>query len=294
MPANASITLNGGDLNLKTPSSSSDDSSDIVWFYGNGNEKMRIWTTNTYTTNTGPNYRLYKSDGTSLYSGKLVAGHNVGSTSQPAYVNNDGIASAVTTVGTAYGGTGNTSYTATRLLYTNTATKFATGSLVSDGTYIAMTGTSKNWNQSHESLIRQTSKNAWAPALSIKSDVGYWAIGHYNNASFNDELIFGFLHDDDKYGATNASNRLRTTVSLIPSTAAGSIRRAIVTAPYTRSNATDGTAAVGGTKKPIYINAQGVATECGTLVNYAFKTQTEYNGITTPDADTIYFIYESV
>lgn len=53
-------------------------------------------------------------------------------------------------------------------------------------------------------------------------------------------------------------------------------------------------AAVGGEKKPVYIDANGKVTECGTLVNYAFKTQTEYNAITTPDADTIYFIYESV
>lgn len=53
-------------------------------------------------------------------------------------------------------------------------------------------------------------------------------------------------------------------------------------------------AAVGGEKKPVYIDANGKVTECGTLVNYAFKTQTEYNAITAPDADTIYFIYESV
>ena len=41
------------------------------------------------------------------------------------------------TVTTAQGGTGNTSYTASRLLYTNTATKFASGNIVSNGDYLS-------------------------------------------------------------------------------------------------------------------------------------------------------------
>lgn len=60
-----------GDIKLKTTGSSSDDSGDIIWYYGNGKEKMRIWTDNTYTAAKGPNYRVYKSDGTLLYNGNL-------------------------------------------------------------------------------------------------------------------------------------------------------------------------------------------------------------------------------
>lgn len=57
-----------GDLTLKT---STDDSPDIVFSYGNGSEKSRIWTQNVYTATAGPNYRVYNASGTALYSGTL-------------------------------------------------------------------------------------------------------------------------------------------------------------------------------------------------------------------------------
>ena len=73
-----SITLCGGDLVLGTNNSSSNDSSDLCWQYGNGQEKMRIWSANDYTAKAAPNFREYKSDGTSLYSGCLVLGDGTG------------------------------------------------------------------------------------------------------------------------------------------------------------------------------------------------------------------------
>ena len=69
--SNGNIESSGGDLCLKTAGSSSDDSGDIVWYYGNGQEKARIWLNNTYTAASGLNYRLYKSDGTSLHNGTI-------------------------------------------------------------------------------------------------------------------------------------------------------------------------------------------------------------------------------
>ena len=66
-----SVSTAGGDVVLGTPSSSSDDSGDIVWNYGNGKEKARLWQDNTYTAKAGPTYRIYKSDGTALYNGRL-------------------------------------------------------------------------------------------------------------------------------------------------------------------------------------------------------------------------------
>lgn len=66
------LSMAGQDICLKTSDSSSDDSGDIVWFYGNGQEKSRIWTANDYTAASGPNYRVYKKDGTSLASGRLL------------------------------------------------------------------------------------------------------------------------------------------------------------------------------------------------------------------------------
>lgn len=66
------LRLKGSQIELGTSSSSSNDSADIVYLYGNGNEKCRLWTDDTYTTGVGPNYRVYKSDGMSLYSGRLA------------------------------------------------------------------------------------------------------------------------------------------------------------------------------------------------------------------------------
>ena len=66
-----SLTMNGQDILLKTSGSSSDDAADIVWFYGNGQEKARIWTDNSYSSITGPYFRTYKSDGTLLREFRL-------------------------------------------------------------------------------------------------------------------------------------------------------------------------------------------------------------------------------
>ena len=67
-----------GDLSLQPSSSSSNDSPDIVWKYGDGTEKMRIWSPDSPTAKQGPNFRIYKSDGTSLYSGTLVTADGSG------------------------------------------------------------------------------------------------------------------------------------------------------------------------------------------------------------------------
>lgn len=69
---NGSISLNGNDLYLKTADSTSNDSGDIVFTYGNGNEKCRIYTANEPTNGNGPHYRVKKTDGTSLYDGRLA------------------------------------------------------------------------------------------------------------------------------------------------------------------------------------------------------------------------------
>lgn len=69
--AGGNIVSSGGDLSLGTAGSSSDDSGDIVWYYGNGQEKARLWTDNTYSATKGLNYRVYKPDGTLLASGSI-------------------------------------------------------------------------------------------------------------------------------------------------------------------------------------------------------------------------------
>ena len=57
--------------------SSSNDTGDIVWYYYNNNEKARIWFENAYDTIQGPNYRVYKSDGTQLTSTRLALENKV-------------------------------------------------------------------------------------------------------------------------------------------------------------------------------------------------------------------------
>ena len=69
---NGSISLKGNDLYLKTPSDTSNDSSDIVFTYGNGSEKSRIYMVNDPTSGIGPNYRVKNTSGTILYDGRLA------------------------------------------------------------------------------------------------------------------------------------------------------------------------------------------------------------------------------
>ena len=66
------IIMNGKDLVLGTTGSGSNDSGDIVFTYGNGSEKARIYTSDTYSSTVGPGYRIFNSSGTQLYSGRLL------------------------------------------------------------------------------------------------------------------------------------------------------------------------------------------------------------------------------
>ena len=74
-----SITLKGSDLLLGTSNSSSNDSGDIVWYYGNGNEKARIWTDDSYAAAKGLNFRLYDSSGNNLVNTTLALASQLGS-----------------------------------------------------------------------------------------------------------------------------------------------------------------------------------------------------------------------
>lgn len=73
------LTIAGQELRLGTSSTSSNDSGDIVWYYGNGQEKARIWTDDTPTgyAESRPNFRSYKSDGTALHNTQLATASDV-------------------------------------------------------------------------------------------------------------------------------------------------------------------------------------------------------------------------
>lgn len=66
------LAMKGTDFELKTSGSSSNDSGDIIFRYGNGNEKARIWSDNTYTASSGRlNYRVYNENGLELMSSTI-------------------------------------------------------------------------------------------------------------------------------------------------------------------------------------------------------------------------------
>ena len=70
----ANLTLKGGDLVLSTPIGSSNDSRDIVFNYGNGNEKARLWMQNTPTSTNADlrlQYRVKDTNGTNLITGGI-------------------------------------------------------------------------------------------------------------------------------------------------------------------------------------------------------------------------------
>ena len=72
------VLTNGDDVKLGTASSSSNDSGDIVFLYGDGSEKSRFWMANEYTAKAAPYYRVYSASGTQLYNGCLVLGDGTG------------------------------------------------------------------------------------------------------------------------------------------------------------------------------------------------------------------------
>ena len=96
--ASDSMVVRGGELALMTPNTSSNDSADIVFRYGNGNEKSRIWMYDTLDSTSigyGPNYRAYSSDGKSSMQTRLaledkVLGLTGGTMTGPLYFRNSG------------------------------------------------------------------------------------------------------------------------------------------------------------------------------------------------------------
>jgi len=67
------LKTNGTDIILGATGTGSapNNSGDLVWQYGNGTEKMRIWSIDSYTGKMGPNFRLYNENSELLYTGNL-------------------------------------------------------------------------------------------------------------------------------------------------------------------------------------------------------------------------------
>ena len=133
------IKLSGSDLMLTTSSSTSNNSGDIAFYYGNGKEKARIWTDDEYTNASGPNYRVYKADGTLLKNTKLsIDGHT-----HSEYVTSSGVTKVSTGTGLTGGditGTGTISINSTYQTYiTNGNTAYGWGDHSQQG-YVKSSG----------------------------------------------------------------------------------------------------------------------------------------------------------
>lgn len=66
------LTMKGSNLIMNTAGSSSEDNGDIIFNYGGGYEKARLWIDNTPTSLQGPNWRVYNSGGTLIGTTRLA------------------------------------------------------------------------------------------------------------------------------------------------------------------------------------------------------------------------------
>lgn len=70
---------------------------------------------------------------------------------------------------------------------------------------IKRVGRSKSWHKGRDgALIKTTSVSSYSVLASIKTKNGSWDIGAYNNASFQDDLIFSYVADT-LYDSSNAT-----------------------------------------------------------------------------------------
>ena len=146
------LALLGSELHLKTTSSSSNDSGDIVWFYGNGQEKARIWTDNDLNaTNCRFNIRAYSSSGTQLFSGKIPLLTDV----------TDRVAKA----GDTMSGSLKFSNTSRNIEVPARSTSYVDGAKGNAGLYMPHT----------------YNKDEWGPIFCVQNKAGgSWSVGSYN------------------------------------------------------------------------------------------------------------------
>lgn len=97
------IYMKGVHIYMDPSSSSSNATPDIVFRYGNGSEKARIWVDDTFSTVLGPQFRIYKTDGTQLVSTRLALASQIPSLAGYAtqsWVNSQGYLTSETYLGT--------------------------------------------------------------------------------------------------------------------------------------------------------------------------------------------------
>ena len=96
-----SIIMKGVNIYMDPANSSSNATPDIVFRYGNGSEKARIWMDDTFNSALGPQFRIYNTAGTQIVSTRLVLATQISDMATKTWVNQQGFvtSSGVTSVG---------------------------------------------------------------------------------------------------------------------------------------------------------------------------------------------------
>ena len=69
-------------------------------------------------------------------------------------------------------------------------------------------GDSSSWlNGRNSAAVKMNSISGYSPAISVKTTNGSWEIGAYDNSTYADQLIFGYVSDSDYNAGTNKQSK---------------------------------------------------------------------------------------
>lgn len=212
------LAMKGTDFELKTSGSSSNDSGDIVFRYGNGNEKARIWSDNTYTASSGRlNYRVYNENGIELMSSTIPSLSDIPSASSMSSVGRypgSGGASDTTsyvTPSVLYYWNGANTGTSSNLAYCN---KGAFGTVVTYdyNRFVASKGAKPtNANKLIDNGIYTTNPNTWDSANDPAPAYNYGSLISFNDG--NSQSQFYISDQADNFYIRNNWNTSSTSGS---------------------------------------------------------------------------------
>lgn len=94
------IYMKGVHIYMDPANSSSNATPDIVFRYGNGSEKARIWVDDTFSSALGPQFRIYNTAGTQIVSTRLALASQISDMATKTWVTNQGYLTSETYLGT--------------------------------------------------------------------------------------------------------------------------------------------------------------------------------------------------
>ena len=147
-----SIIMKGVNIYMDPADSSSNATPDIVFRYGNGSEKARIWVDDTFSSALGPQFRIYNTAGTQIVSTRLALASQIPSLvgyATQQWVNDQGFLTEDQYKGTV------TKVSAGTGITTNPS-----GGITSSGT-VSISGTYQTYISHGESAYNKLSNATW-------------------------------------------------------------------------------------------------------------------------------------